>query len=203
MPRQANLVASAAESRLNGLDQYLRRMETAYANRAISKVDLERTYCGAFLQRYIAFEHAIEALFIGLLIGNIRSGLRGVEPLIGVRSHRTAVAILKGDRKFIDWLPYENTRRRADAFFSKGQPFSLLTTSQISAFEDMRAIRNAIAHDGGVALKLFKRRMIESKNLPQDQHRPASYLRGMAHGTIRRNDILSANALATLRALCK
>lgn len=125
-----------------------------------------------------------------------------VRPLVEIRSEKVARAILRGDRKYVDWLPFNLTARRATAFLSSGLPFSALGQQHVKAFERTSKIRNAIAHDSVHAQRVFRAEFVDGQNLPSWQHRPGGYLRGQHAGKQRRLDFLITEALTAVRALC-
>jgi hypothetical protein len=183
---------------------FLRRIVAAHRAGHILTIDVERAFASACIYCAIACERALEKLFLGLLVGTLKSSLRTVKPLITINSHRVAAAIIRGERRYVDWLPYENqTLKRAEAFFSSGRPFSSLSAPGKTALEDLRVIRNALAHESPSALRTFENRLTRGKNLPPNQTRPAGYLRGNHHGTLTRLDVVTAQALGAMREICK
>jgi len=202
MPRSSSKIANDVATRSRGVSLYLRRIELAYSLKTVSKSDVERAYAGAFMLYTVSVERAIERLFIGLLVGELTSTIRGVKPLITVRSHRIAGNIVRGERKYVDWLPYErHTKKRAESFFANGLPFGLALKPELDALEDLSIIRNAIAHDSKASQKRFESRFVLGKSLPPDQTRPASYLRGPHSAKLRRMDILSSAALSAIKKI--
>ena len=179
MPKPSSRVAKDVASRARGLQWYLRRVESLHTSNSLSKKDVERIYGGSFLEFHAFLELSIEGLFIGLLKGRLLSSHSSVRPLVTVKSNAAASAIVRGDRPYVDWLPYDRyTKRRAKAFFSGGRPFTFLDRPDISAFDDACLIRNALAHQSGTALRRFRENLVEGKNLPRDERHPTAYLRG-------------------------
>ena len=203
MARAASAIASDLTSRVRGQELFLRRIAAAHTAGHISGVDVDRAFAGAFMYCAIACERALEKLFIGLLVGELTSSVRAVKPLITVRSHQVATRIIRAERRYVDWLPYDNqTLKRAEAFFASGKPFSLLSSTGRDALEDMRVIRNALAHDSSSALRTFERRLTVGKSLPPSQTRPAPYLRGAHHGSLTRMDVITTQMLVAMREIC-
>jgi len=156
-------------------------------------MDVERAYAGAALEFHAYAERAVERLFVGLLRGSLNPSSAAIRPLIEVQSAATAHSVVSSERAYVDWLPYKRfTVRRARAFFSGGRPFTGLENADISAFDDMSIVRNAIAHQSASALRQFKQRFVLGKSLPPHQQRPAGYLRGRhTIGQTRMNHLLS------------
>ncbi len=180
MPRSSSAISDEVAVNARSTDRFLAKVETLVVEGRLIKREAERAYAGAFLEFYANVERAIESLFLGLLRGRLKSSDSSVRPLIKVNSDAVARAILSSDRPFVDWLPYDNyTLSRARAFFSGGKPFSMLGSSDKSAFKDAAVVRNALAHQSSAAMGRFRKRLVESRNIPRDQRRPGPYLRGM------------------------
>jgi hypothetical protein len=167
------------------------------------RVDVERAYAGAFIICAAACETAIERLFVGLLVGDLSSATGVARALVTVKSRRVAHGIIRGERPYVDWLPYrDRTKPRANSFFSLGKPFSMLSSGSHEALEDMRIIRNALAHESKSAVSKFQKRLVDGLHLPLNQHRPAPYLRAPHHGTLTRMDVILTRVIQALRDLC-
>ena len=201
MPKGSRIVGDAVASRANGLDSYARRMESLHNRGLVSLVDLHRVYAGAFLGFATFTERSIERLFLGHFMGRFVSGASSVRPLAACQSERVARAVVRGERRYVDWLPYWQTEERAEAFFSGGKPFTSLPKPKKKAFEDMMIIRNAIAHESSHALRRFRAAFVAGKALTPADHRPSTYLRGQhAAGQTRFNYLLS-EVVAAMKAL--
>ena len=193
MHKSADTVAHEVATRAKSVDAFLNRIERLRGQGYLSNKDAERSYTGAFLEFHAFVEQSIERLFVGLLRERLKCKSRSVRPLIAVNSDVVALRIVRGDRRYIDWLPYNQyTMKRASAFFSRGDPFSRLDGSDIAVFEEASWIRNALAHQSRSALTVFKDRLVKGKSLPPDQQRPAGYLRGIhTAGQTRMGNILA------------
>ena len=202
MPRDAQTVSDALRRRAKALDRYLRRMELRYRRGEVPKADLKYAYAGAFVTFYTETESRLEESFLGLLTGRIKPPRSVIRPLIEVKSDAVARNILKGDRSFVDWLPYDRTRKRAQAFFSRGEPFYSLDKSRQKTFGRASILRNAIAHRSGSANRLFTSEFVEGKNLPPSDRKPTGYLRGYHATSQRRISLHFAEMVASLDDLC-
>jgi len=181
VPRPATNVVAGLAANARGLSQYLGRVERLSAARQLPVVDVHRAYAGALLWYYVGLERTIQEVFMGLLMGRLTVSRPSVRSLVTIRSESVAREVVRGNRPFVDWLPYSLTQQRAEAFFSRGEPFCALTAQEIQRLEDIRVIRNALAHGGEHAITQFQRRFTIGLPLPPDQRRPAGYLRGQ-HG---------------------
>ena len=119
MTKQSSVIGDAVASRARGLDQYLTKIEILHSEGLLSSRDAERAYIGGFLEFHAFVERSIEQLFIGLLRGGLQSSDRSIKARIKVSSSLIAHDIVKGERQYVDWLPYEQyTTRRAQSFFA-------------------------------------------------------------------------------------
>ena len=174
--------------------------------RRISRTDVSSIYEGLFLSATASFEAFLEDLFVGLLVNRgLVSARANIHPRVIVKSHYVARDLITGDRKFVDWLPYDLTRKRADAFFTGGRPFSLLPRDLEDDIEKCRRIRNAIAHQSRYAAGVFDRNVIGALPLPPRERVPAGYLRSLltAAPQQRRYEYLVARLLGAARFLAK
>lgn len=200
MPNPAMTVAKEVASRAKSFDHHLKKLERLNLKGLVTQRDIEKTYAGNLLLFYAFFERSLERLFIGLLCNGFISGHSNIRPLVQVKSYKVAHSIIRGSRPYADWLPYQHTQERAKAFFSRGKPFTTLETNQ---FEDLRIIRNAIAHQSSSAKNRFETRIIGDRPLPPEQRRPAGYLRGNhTIGQSRINHLFSEVVLI-MNFLCK
>lgn len=195
-------IADEIASRARGLNGYVGRIEKVRAARSLSDSDVNRAYAGAFLAFHVAVEHSLERLFLGTVMGRFTYASRSVIPLVSIRSEVVARAIVKGDRKYIDWLPYHLTASRADAFLSGGRPFADLRKTDTAALERLTVMRNAIAHDSAHALKQFRAQFVAGRPLPGSQRSAAGYLRGQHSTGQTRFEFMLAETVAVFRHLC-
>lgn len=200
MPKSAMTVANDVAKRAKSLDLHLKKLENRNLKSSFTRAEIEKTYAGNLLLFYAFLERSLERLFIGLLCNGFISGHSNIRPLVQVKSYKVAHSIIRGSRPYADWLPYQHTQERAKAFFSRGKPFTTLEPNQ---FEDLRIIRNAIAHQSSSAKNRFETRIISDRPLPPEQRRPAGYLRG--NHTIGQSRInhLFTEAVLTMNTLCK
>lgn len=203
VPKSAETVAQSLRRQAMALNRYLTRIEALHSAKAIPKADLKYAYAGAFVTFYTATESSVEDLFLGLLMGRISPPRASIRPLVSIDSEVVARKVLRGERAFVDWLPYDRTtRKRAKAFFSRGRPFSSLGKAHRKSLERAAIIRNAIAHRSGSSQRLFITEFVEGKPLPPAERRPTGYLRGFHAPGQRRIALQFAEVLASVDALC-
>ena len=203
MPKSAMTVANEVASRARSFNRHLKKLESLNLKRSVTRTDIEKIYAGNLLLFYAFVERSLERLFIGLLRNRFVSDQSNIKPLIQVNSDKVAHAIIRGGRPYADWLPYNHTRNRAEAFFSRGEPFTTLTSNQLRSYRELGIIRNALAHQSSSSKKSFETHIIRDRLLPPEQRRPGGYLRGEhTIGQSRINHLFSEVVL-TMNFLCK
>lgn len=195
-------IASKCGSRARGLQQHINRVEKLYQSDLVTLTDIHRIYSGAFIQYYTYLERMIEKLFVGLLMGEYVSSHSNVGALVNVNSYKVAHDIIKGDRRYVDWLPIYKTCQRADAFFSCGRPFSLLGTRDKNVLNNLTTLRNAIAHKSSASQKSFLNVYVQNRPLPPEQLRPSGYLRGTHRVSQTRLEFLMSDSIRVMNFLC-
>jgi len=162
------------EGHLNALNVTRKKVELLYKQDLLVRRDIERIYEGIFLDAITSTEAMLERLFIRCMIAQDCS--RAIAR-INVSSPTVAREVLMGgDKKYLDWLPYDKTEKRAKAFFRGGRPFTQLNSSHRQTLSDILIIRNAIAHKSSHAEAKFNK-MINGQPLLPYEKTPAGYLR--------------------------
>lgn len=195
-------IHAGLSSARNGLQMHLGRIDAAAAAGRLTDVDARRSYAGAFVEFYSKTENAIEDLMIGAIMGRITFSSSQIRPLVSISSEQVVRKVVFGSRNYADWIPYDQTRRRARTFLSRGQPFTSLSKTERNFLDSLGTIRNALAHEGGYALRRFREEFTDGLALPPIQRRPSGFLRGQYSVGTTRFDYLSARALGVIRTLC-
>jgi hypothetical protein len=168
----------AFQTRVRTLTRARLRAEDLHTRGQMRLSDVELLYEALFMNLVRAFESTIEKCFLGLIAGTHKSVQSGVRPIVTTGSIITARRIVSSDRSFLDWLPYENhTRKRADAFFSRGKPFIKLPAQVTRQLTEVLTTRNAIAHESAHAHRQFRRQVLGNLPLLPRERRPAAFLR--------------------------
>ena len=202
-PRPTKEVADEVASRARGLNNYMRRLESLHASGDLSATDVKRAQAGALLAFHTYVERSLERLFLGVVMNRLSSAQPGVTGLVHIKSEVVARAVVSGGRNYVDWLPFDqHTMKRADAFLSAGRPFSGLSGSDISAFDRLGIVRNAIAHESSHAVRKFRKTFVDGRGLPPEQQTPAGYLRATHHAGQSRFENMMADVVATFIKLC-
>lgn len=165
--------------------------------------DVEQVYAGLYLDAVTSLENVIEELFIGLLVGRIRSVQSNTVPRVTFKSSEVAREVVFGGQNYVDWLPIDRTEKRAKAFFRNGTPFTN-TVSYRGTIEGFLSVRNAIAHKSSHSQRVFEQRMIDSMPLISREKTPAGYLRSIYRSapTATRYEYLVSDMGVVARELC-
>lgn len=175
-----------------------------YLQGSISLEVVDHLYESLYLNAFVAFEGFLEELFYYLLRGNRIRSAHNTVPRVQLNSDYTIHKLLSSEaRSYLNWLPYDRTIQRAEAFLTKGRPFSTLEDSDKTIIKKAHTIRNAIAHKSRYSQAKFLERVVQGTPLPKSELRPAGYLRGsfrMAPPQTRFENYLS-NLLRIAQAL--
>src|SRR6266404_6291635 len=117
-----------------------------------------------FLRAFLAWEQFIEETFTLYLLG--KEPPRGRSPYRYVAPPTRAIAeqlIVPERRQYVRWTIVNEVAERADRFFRDGKPFGPALRPQTNLFDEMRIIRNAIAHAQAASQDRFKA-LVRSKS---------------------------------------
>jgi hypothetical protein len=105
----------------------------------------------SFLKIFLAWEYFLEKAFIFYMLGEKTDS--GYQPQSRIRileaDEKLAYEIVKGERRFPDWLNLEFMREKSELFFKDGAPFkdTLYNNQTIkSGLQMMKTTRNRIVH---------------------------------------------------------
>ena len=113
----------------------------------------------AFLKAFLAWESFLEESFVLYLVGQ--------KPPRGRPPHRYAFPPTQsaanewllpesGRRDYVEWASAGGVIIRADRFFRNGRPYTPVLKSNLNALDEMRKIRNAVAHASPSAHEKFE-----------------------------------------------
>lgn len=182
MQNPSSILADRLAKRFRKLESSRKKIELLAGNGYLSNTATSHVYDGLFLNAHVAFEGYLEDLFIGLLVDGkgLQSSRSDIVPRLVVRSFSVAREILIGPgRRYIDWLPYDQTIKRAKLHFRGGRPFADLGTDDVDHLLRCNTIRNAIAHRSRFSLNKFEKIVIAGLPLPSHERSPSGYLRGL------------------------
>ncbi len=172
---------------LNYLDYTRRRMEQLHQDHRIVLRDLHSVYEALFLRAVTSFEVFLEELFISILERRTRYPSQRVTIRMKAISSEALMEILLQGDKYMIWLPFANTEKRARFYLKDGRPFSDLNDGDKSMIKTITTIRHAIAHKSPHAMNEFQRTVIGSQSLLRGERRPAGFLRSQVRAGPTRN----------------
>jgi hypothetical protein len=110
----------------------------------------------AFLQIFLAWEDFLEESFVRYMCGG--KAASGYRPNLYVSPSCLdhAYDILRGQKAFIEWSNAGEVLRRARLFFRDGEPYDPAIAGALQEFEEMRILRNGIAHHSATANGQFE-----------------------------------------------
>lgn len=173
----------------------------AAGDRALQVRELALIYEATFLNLVITFEAFQENLFYSSLLGN--AGMATVRPLIQFRHRVEAERFVQATERtpFLSWTKTKESLERARRFLVGGRPFTRLERRDRDAgvLKTAVTVRNAIAHQSGVAREEFAR--LARAGTPVGQRtRPADFLRQMV-GSETQHEVLCRDVLRIAKAL--
>lgn len=145
---------------------------------------LDALFESALLSLYTAFETFLEDLFFSVLLG--QSGVPGTAGLVTFSDRQQADMVLRGGRRdYLTWLPWaDGVRGLAERLLMDGHPFNRLDRhdDELDVLEEMRLLRNAIAHEGSSAQNKITH--LTGPMRARRRH-PAGVLQDVQQGTLR------------------
>jgi hypothetical protein len=109
----------------------------------------------AYLRVYLAWERFLEQAFLRYMCGAKDRRLT-VKCYIKAPSIEQAVAlVIPEGRSYIEWGEANRLRERADRYFRNGEPFRTALTPALVLLDEMRFVRNQIAHSSDQAQRNF------------------------------------------------
>ncbi|RLC08691.1 MAG: hypothetical protein DRH43_09625 [Deltaproteobacteria bacterium] len=134
-----------------------------YYDRAVASLSKDEAFQNviiemAFLKACLAWEDFLEQSFVYLMSP---AKTKGKKPKVYVKapSKDAAYKILgvqQGRRDYVEWGDPELIIERSKAFFSRGKPFVPVIQKYRQHLNDMRKVRNRIAHRSPLAVKKFE-----------------------------------------------
>ncbi len=189
MPQPAETLSQNFLSHLADIEKTRKKSEELFAKGHIVRRDINIIYSGLYMDAITSFERFIENLFHSLLSHKVVHQSKRVKPKIKFESEELSITILKGERSYIDWFPYDITMKRAKACFKDGLPFCGLDKGRnpalpsidkrvLKSVEKFVIIRNVLAHKSTHSFKRFEDKIIAETALSTREKKPIGYLRG-------------------------
>jgi hypothetical protein len=189
---------------LDNLDYTRKRMERLYVEKKIALRDLHSVYEALFLRAVTGFEVFLEELFFSILEQKTTYSSSRVALRMTASSRGALRDILLQGDKYLTWIPFDNTEKRANLYLRDGRPFSDLSGGDKSIIKTITTIRNAIAHHSSHAKAEFERKVIGSQLLLRGEKKPAGFLRSQVRTApaLNRFQVYSTELARIARALC-
>ena len=177
MTRSSISIFNSFHSKILTLEKIRGKQESLFDKGYINRRDIEEVYAAIYVDAIAFFEALIEELFLGLLVQKIKPRISKFNIRVVVRSYSVARDILFQGKKYLNWLPYDNTEKRAELFFTGGRPFTVLSSTEKEHIERCLTIRHAIAHQSRHAIDKFKSEILSGWTLTMRDRNPKSFLR--------------------------
>ena len=143
----------------------------------ISRQQLVLLTEGIFLSAYRDFESFLEDVFI--LSTQSKPTLSNKKPksFLNPRDFDHAYELIKSGREYLDWTSPTAVIERAETYLKDGEPVKLVFTSNQTVLNQMKSIRNHIAHNSKKSLEQYKKVLRQSQGtLPLTISRPGEFL---------------------------
>lgn len=128
-------------------DGNIRQIKSASASKIIEM---------AFLEMFLSWEEFLESSFIKYMCGaKTISGYHPKRFAFPPNIEHAQKFLLLNGRRYSDWSNPQDVIQRAETVFSNGDPFASALRPSVGNLENIRTIRNAIAHKSGTALQKF------------------------------------------------
>jgi hypothetical protein len=162
---------------LRRIDCTRKKAEELHKEGRFVRRDVELVYSGLFLEAVTSFESFLERLFIGLVCESVSHPCLKVRTKAKFASPVVCHEVLRGGRSYVEWMPYEYTEKRSEAYLIQGLPFTGLDSAALLKLKKISLIRNALAHKSRHALEKFALKVVSGANLLPQEKSPAGYLR--------------------------
>ena len=169
--------------KLDSIEQTRKRMDSLSIKKKVSRSDMMSAYESLFLRAIVGFESFCEQLFFDIVDHRVFYKRREVSTALrripSKKQNQVMRRIVFQDDAYLEWIPWDKTRNRADKYLKEGRPFSLLDSNDIGTLTKMVAVRNAIAHASEHAQARFKRTVLSQVNLVPADRNAAGLLRSV------------------------
>lgn len=177
MVRALSTLANDFNSYIKSLERTRKKIESLFNQGDLSRREIEQIYGSLFLNAVIMFESLIEDMFLGLLTDKFKRKTFKIVPRARFKSNIIARDVVLSGKRYINWLPYEETEKRAKIFFRNGIPFTILKAAEKEILKKVHYMRNSLAHKSRYSLLQFERQVISSLPLIKREKTPLGFLR--------------------------
>jgi hypothetical protein len=147
------------------------------ATKSLSKRQLHLMTEAIFLRCFRSYERFLRDIFILYTFEKQPSSRKKVVSYLKAKNFLHSEQILKSDMNYIDWGNPDITIKRATIYLKNGYPLKEPLAFNKEKLQQMRRIRNQIAHDSREALEKYKTVLISYYGtLPLNIPEPGKYL---------------------------
>lgn len=100
----------------------------------------------SFLKIYLSWEIFISRVFILYMMGKNTNSGYAPRCYVSPKDENHAYQIIKGGRRFADWLNLDFVIEVAEMFFEEGEPFKSTNSDVAEVLQHMKILRNKIVH---------------------------------------------------------
>jgi len=175
--RALSTLANDFNSYIKSLERTRKKIESLFNQGDLSRREIEQIYGSLFLNAVIMFESLIEDMFLGLLTDKFKRKTSKIVPRAIFKSNIIVRDVVLSGKRYINWLPYEETEKRAKIFFRNGIPFTILKAAEKEILKKVHCMRNSLAHKSRYSLLQFERQVISSLPLIKREKTPLGFLR--------------------------
>lgn len=155
---------------------------------------------GIFVSAFREFETFLEEIFV--LYTLEKKTITNVKPrsYLNPRNYDHALELIKSSMPFLDWTSPDTVISRAETYLHNGVPVKLPLSAHRVVLQDMKKVRNHIAHNSKESLKEYKKVLQKHyRTLPLSIPKPGEYLLLMVPATPTEHYLLNyLNKLKTI-----
>lgn len=100
----------------------------------------------SFLKLFISWEQFLEHAFTRYMCGARTSSRFSPERFVQPKTLEHALNIIKQERHYVDWTVGSEVIQKAELYFRDGEPFASALGGSLAQLDEMKKIRNRIAH---------------------------------------------------------
>lgn len=132
---------------------------------------------GVYFSAYRSFETFIEEIFI--LYSQGKASILGKKPktYLNPRDYNHAYELIKSSKAYLEWNNPDHVIGRAETYLKDGGPVKQVVAANRVVLNDMRKIRNHIAHNSKESFSQYQKVIMNHfRTLPLKIPRPGEYL---------------------------
>jgi hypothetical protein len=135
---------------------------------------------GIFVSAFREFETFLEEVFILYTLEKTTTTNAKPRSYLKPKNYDHALELVKSSMPFLDWTSPDNVINRAETYLHNGWPVKLPLSTNRVILQDMKKVRNHIAHNSKESLKEYKKVLQKHyRTLPLSILKPGEYLQLM------------------------